>query len=345
MTNTLDSTPPPPTAGPATPPQQPGHPTNPRPSNPRRRTTRTRNAGHIVAIVVGCLLLVPGLGIATGGAAAAIGQAVATDDDGYFRFTLDRVESTGVAIATTDLWIDDVEGEASPWVFDFLDVDLRLRVDGAGPTDDVFVGIARSSDVARYLDAAAYSEVIEINDRAPRYEQIDGDVSIESPLDQDFWAVSAAGAGEQQLDWDARGGRWSVVVMNADGSPVVAADVEIGARSGAVTPVAVGLLVTGGILIVVAGTLILIGARGRRSPDEETGDPSPLSTPLPPLPPQDSMPPQTRCRPRTRCRLRAASCRLLIRTLASPRPHPSPDATRCTPPALPVPRGIGSALA
>ena len=282
MTNTLDSTPPPP-AGVAPPPA----PAPPRPAQP---TARTRNAGHIVAIVIGCLLLVPGLGLAAGGAAAAIGQAVATDDDGYFRFTLDRIETTGVAIATTDLWLDDVEGDASPWVFDFLDVDLRLRVDGAGSTDDVFVGIARSADLEQYLDGAGYSEVIEVNDRNPRYQQVDGDGSIDPPLDQDFWTVSASGTGEQQLDWEARGGRWSVVVMNSDGSPVVAADVEIGARSGAVTPVSIGLLVMGGIVIIAAAVLIVVGARGRRSSGADSGGPNPMVTPLPPHSPQPPPP-------------------------------------------------------
>ncbi len=237
-----------------------------------------------MAIVVGCLLLVPGLGLAIGGGAAAIGQAIATDDDGYFRFTLDRVESDGVAVATTDMWLDDVEGEASPWVFDFLDVDVRLRVDGAASTDEVFVGIARSADVERYLDTAAFSEVVELNDHSPRYEQIDGVRSIEPPLDQTFWTVSASGVGEQQLDWTARGGRWSVVVMNADGSPAVAADVEIGARSGAVTPVSIALLVMGGIVTTLALVLIVAGARGRRSPTERTAGRSPLATPLAPQP-------------------------------------------------------------
>lgn len=283
MTNTLDSTPPPPAGVAPAPP--------PRPVQPA--TTRTRNAGHIVAIIVGCLLLVPGLGMSAAGAAAAIGQAVATDDDGYFRFTLDRIETTGVAIATTDLWLDDVEGDASPWVFDFLDVDLRLRVDGAGSTDDVFVGIARSADLEQYLDGAAYSEVIEVNDRNPRYQQVDGDGSIDPPLDQDFWTVSASGAGEQQLDWEARGGRWSVVVMNSDGTPVVAADVEIGARSGAVTPVSIGLLVTGGIVIIAAAVLIVVGARGRRSSGAEPGGSNPLVTPLPPHSPQPQPQPPT----------------------------------------------------
>jgi hypothetical protein len=283
MTNTLDSTPtPPPPPPPPTPP--PGVAPAPPPYLAQPAKARTRNAGHIVAIIVGCLLLVPGLGMATGGAAAAIGQAVATDDDGYFRFTLDRVESTGVAIATTDLWLDDVEGDASPWVFDFLDVDLRLRVDGAASTDDVFVGIARSADLEQYLDGAAYSEVIEVNNRNPRYQQVDGDGTIDPPLDQDFWTVSASGPGEQQLDWDARGGRWSVVVMNSDGSPVVAADVEIGARSGAVTPVSIGLLVMGGVVTIAAAILIVAGARGRRSSDDDSAGPNPLAVPHRPQP-------------------------------------------------------------
>ena len=279
MTNTLDSTLPPPVGAPPRPPAAPPGPSLPLPARPSR--SRTRNAGHIIAVIVGCLLLVPGLGLVTGGAAAAIGQAVATDDDGYFRFTLDRVESTGVAVATTDLWLDDVEGEASPWVFDFLDVDLRLRVDGAGATDEVFVGIARSADVEAYLDGIAYSEVVEVNDRTPRYQQIDGEPTIEPPTDQDFWTVSTSGSGEQQLDWEARGGRWSVVVMNADGSPAVAADVEIGARSGAVTTVAIALLVTGAIVTSMAIVLIVVGARGRRSPGDDTRDSDPLSAPLP----------------------------------------------------------------
>ena len=263
MTNTLDSNPP------VADPQRPAPPAAPAPPPARPARGRERTPGHIIAIVVGCLLLLPGLGLLAGGTTVAIGQAVATDDDGYFRFTLDRIDSDGVAVATTDLWLDDVESDAGPWVFDFLDVDLRLRVQGAEGTDEVFVGIARSADLDRYLADAAYSEVVEVDDRTPRYEQIIGDGSVDPPTDQDFWTVSAAGTGEQELDWQARGGRWSVVVMNADGTPGVAADVEVGARSGAVTPVAISLIVAGGILALIAGSMIIIGARGRRRlPDE-----------------------------------------------------------------------------
>ncbi len=224
-------------------------------------------------------MIVPGLGLVMGGGAIALAQAVATDDDGYFHFTLDRIESDGVAIATTDMWLGDVEGDASPWVLDWLDLDLRLRVDGANTTDDVFVGIARTADVERYLEAADHTLVIEVDNHTPLYREVDGTRRVGSPLDQPFWTASASGPGEQELTWNARGGRWSVVVMNTDGSPLVAADVEIGARSGAVTPIAIALLVIGGIVTAAAIALIVVGGRGRRSP---SSDQPGSSTPLPP---------------------------------------------------------------
>jgi hypothetical protein len=266
------------------------------PTNGQQPTTtparRTRTAGHIVAIVIGCLALVPGLAMVAGGGAIAVGQAVATDDNGYFRFTLDRVESSGVAIATTDVWLDDVEGDASPWLLDWLDVDLRLRVAGAVTTDDVFVGIARSADVERYLSATPFSEIVELDERTPTYREVSGNSSIDPPNDQDFWTVSASGPGEQELTWTARGGRWSVVVMNVDGSPIVSADVEVGAKSGAVTPIAIFLLVTGGLGVAVGVGLIVVGARGRRLPARDSGAASSGPNPLPPPTPETAAAPR-----------------------------------------------------
>jgi hypothetical protein len=252
---------------------------------PTPTSRRRRSAWHIVAIVFGGLLLLPGLATMTGGGAALVAQAVATDDDGYFRVTLDPIESDGVAVTADEVWFDDVEDEAATWLVDWLDVDLRLRVDGAAATDDVFVGVARTADVEAYLDGAGHSEVVEIeDDRSPRYVQVLGSRSVGAPVDEDFWTVSATGTGEQELVWEARGGRWSIVVMNADGSPAVDADVEIGLRSDAVTPIGVTLLVLGGLVAVAAITLIVIGIRGRRSPDAPPAGPA-IGTPLaPPTP-------------------------------------------------------------
>ena len=266
MTNTLESS----TRTPVEP--SPGAPAQPTPV----KTPSKRSAGHVVAIVIGCIMLLPGFGILAGGSALAIAQAAATDDDGYFRFTLDRVESDGIAVATTHLWLDDVDNEG-PWVLDWLDLDLRLRVEGAAATDDVFVGIARSADVERYLSQTTYSEVTDLDNRTPDYREVIGVRSVGSPLDQEFWTASTSGSGEQELTWEANGGRWSVVVMNADGSPDVSADIEVGARSGAVTPIAVILIVIGGFTAGLAIVLMVVGIRGRRT----QASPSPFPPPTP----------------------------------------------------------------
>lgn len=236
------------------------------PPTPPPPGQRKLGAGHVVAIIGGFLLLIPGLGMFGGGALALTGQAIATDDDGYFEFTLDRLAADGVAIATADLRFDG-DAEATDWLLDWLDVDVRLQVDGARSTGDVFVGIARSDDVDRYLTGSAYSELVEVDGRTPVYLTMSGDRRIETPLTQQFWTVSESGPGMQELTWEARPGRWSVVVMNADGSPDVAADVEVGAKTGALTPIAVTLLVMGGLLVAVSVGLIVGGARGRRVPE------------------------------------------------------------------------------
>jgi hypothetical protein len=237
---------------------------------------RIRHAGHVIAIVVGCLAMFPALGMLAGGAAIVVAQEAATDDDGYYAFTLDRLESTGVAVSTSELWFDDDDG--GPWVLDWLDLDVRLRVDAPGD-GEVFVGIARQPDVDAYLSGSGHSVVTELDDHRPRYRQVTGSELVDAPELQDFWVASATGSGEQQLDWEARGGRWAIVVMNADGAPGVAADVEIGARSDAVTPIAVGLLVTGGLLSLIAVGLIVFGVRGRPRPLRDGA--SPFVSPLP----------------------------------------------------------------
>lgn len=249
--------------------------------------TRQRRAGHIVAIVAGSLMILPSLGALAGGVAVVTAQAVATDEDGYFSFTLDRVEAGGVAVATDEQWFDEARDEDAPWVLDMLDVDLRLRVDGAEGTDEVFVGIARTADVEAYLADTPHAIVTEIDDHTPLVDQVAGTREIvEAPTDQDFWVASASGAGEQTLDWEARGGRWSVVVMNADGSRGVAADVEVGARSGAVTPIGVVLIVFGAIGTLLSIGLIVFGARGRRTPAGPAAVGPLPGSPLPPPAPQ-----------------------------------------------------------
>jgi hypothetical protein len=84
------------------------------------------------------------------------------------------------------------------------------------------------------------------------------------PAQQRFWDASAHGAGRQTLTWDVQDGDWSVVVMNADGSPGVDAGVSAGASLGWLDEAGWISLATGLILLAGAGGLLYLGVRPRR---------------------------------------------------------------------------------
>jgi hypothetical protein len=134
----------------------------------------------------------------------------------------------------------------------------------------VFIGIGPLSDVRAYLGGAAYDEIRDVRPGGDvRYRRIDGSGEVAPPVDQDFWVASASGAGTQELIWDLEEGTWTAVLMNANGSPGVIADVTVGARSPAILPVGVALLVFGVFLMVLAVIVIVLAATvGRRAEPE-----------------------------------------------------------------------------
>ncbi|MEM8621390.1 MAG: hypothetical protein AAGF73_16890 [Actinomycetota bacterium] len=225
-----------------------------------------RRGRHIAALIIGIVALIPGVGALAGGTTALVAQGVATDEDGYFVEVIDGIADPGVAIASDDLWVTlDGKGHDgdAPRILEWLDVDARLRVDAVGE-QEVFAGIARASDVERYLDGVEYGRIVELDKGAAQVINIAGSTAIAAPAEQDFWVESTSGAGEQVLEWDVRPGRWAVVVMNADASPGVDVDVEAGLRSGAITPVAITLLIGGALVTAGAVAAIVFRARGDR---------------------------------------------------------------------------------
>ncbi|MGH3102046.1 MAG: hypothetical protein ACRDPU_13745, partial [Thermoleophilia bacterium] len=86
------------------------------------------------------------------------------------------------------------------------------------------------------------------------------------PAEKSFWAVTTQGRGTQTLDWRVQDGDWSVVVMNADGSRGVAADVRAGAKLPFLDELGVSALGAGGGLLIGAIVLTVLGMRSPRGP-------------------------------------------------------------------------------
>lgn len=118
---------------------------------------------------------------------------------------------------------------------------LRIRATSSDAAKPLFIGIARTEDVARYL---------------ARVRRLGGGAPAVRPSTQRFWQMHASGTGTQTLSWPVKSGQWSAVVMNADGSRNVSVDAQLAARlSGAwwfvVALLALGALaLAGGILLV-----------------------------------------------------------------------------------------------
>jgi len=227
--------------------------------------------GRVVSLVIGCVLLLPGLGLLLGGSVLAIGYAATRDDQGYVNASLDRLSTSSVAITTDNVdFGSDTEGPDA--LIEALDVDLRLRVTSTSDRP-LFVGIARAGAVDAYLAGTAHDVVADVRDGGVvTYRHRSGDLTVAPPTEQDFWVRSDVGGGTLVLDWPVEAGRWSAVLMNADGSPGVSAEVEVGTKAGFVFPLAFSLVGVGLVLIGGGIVLILVGALGG------SGQPTPVAS-------------------------------------------------------------------
>lgn len=245
----------------------------------RPEPQRRGRTGRVIALVIGCLLLLPALAALLGGSALALAYAFGRDDAGYFETSLDRVESTTVAVTAED--IDFATDPGTPgWVIDALDANVRLRVTNADAQQAVFVGIASQADLDRYLTGVAHDQIRELDGRRPVYRNRAGSSDVGAPTSETFWVANASGTGEQELVWPATEGRWAVVVMNADGSPGVAADVDVGVKAGFVLPLALILIGIGAVATAGAVALIVFGARGLGSTRPQPMVPSAQTVPV-----------------------------------------------------------------
>jgi hypothetical protein len=222
-----------------------------------------KDGSRIALAITGTIASLIAVALVAGGALALWGDSQ-KDDDGYLRTDTGRLTTDTRALATDNLDVDlgDAGFVAGSGDLGKITVSAESR-DGR----PVFVGIARTSDVERYLGGAPYTTVndIEVDPFRADYDRHPGDRHPVSPEHAGIWQASSYGDGKRSIDWEIDDGDYSVVVMNADGSLGVDADVSAGADVPYLDEIGWSAIGSGAFALLIGIGLIALAARRTRT--------------------------------------------------------------------------------
>ena len=242
-------------------PEQPPAPVAPvAPERPRW------TAGRVVALVIGSVLVLSGLGSLGGATALLVADTQCRDAAGFIATTAQRFTGEGYALVADPLRLRQAAGDADlPGVVG----EVRIRATATSPSG-VFVGIGPSASVQTYLAPVAHSALTpppSTTEPSTSTGPTAGGPPSTPPGQESFWVAKASGTGGQELQWAPAAGDWTLVVMNADGSRPVVADLSFGATAPGLSAVWAALFGLGGaafVLGVLVVALALWSASGRR---------------------------------------------------------------------------------
>ena len=222
--------------------------------------------GGLAALVAAGFLAAGGLVLWT--------DAAKTDADSYITSSQHRFQTVTSALASDGLDVD-VDGD---WAIDGAGSLLKFRVTGTSDKP-LFIGIAPKTEVDAYLRDVTYDEVSDVTADPFAIQTVrhDGSAAPAPPASQGIWQASVVGDGAQTLSWDVQPGDWSVVVMNADGSPGVDAELAFGVRIPFLLWIGIGCAIAGAILLAGGAALLYHGGKTPRR-RREVGGPAPAAS-------------------------------------------------------------------
>jgi hypothetical protein len=221
------------------------------------------NGSRIALTITGAIASLIAIALVAGGALALWGDSQ-KDDDGYLRTDTARFTADTRALATDNVDVDLGDADFMAHSDDLGKVTVSAQSRDGKP---VFVGIARTSDVERYLANVPYTTVndIDVDPFDADYERHAGQRHPVSPEHAGIWQASSNGQGKQTIDWDIDDGDYSVVVMNADGSLGVDADVSTGANIPFLDDLGWSAIGSGAFALILGLGLIALAVRRPRT--------------------------------------------------------------------------------
>jgi hypothetical protein len=234
-------------------------PTQPTPAPPPRTTAASGRGrwtgGRITALVIGVVLALASLGLLAGGGTALWADVALRDNAGYVTTDVRGFSTDGAALVSESI---DLGSPGVGWFYSRVALgDVRIRVTPSNAGSPVFVGIAPTAVVDRYLGGIRHTVISDF--WTDRLANVGGDATASAPTTQRFWLASTSGAGPRTVSWEPENGSWTVVVMNADGRPGVDVRADLGATMPALLPTAIVALILGAT-VGVGASLLIVGA-------------------------------------------------------------------------------------
>ena len=221
-------------------------------------------AGKFLLLVSGGIVLLISFGLLVGGGTVLWVDNNIKDSEGFYTTKTVQIEKGSHAIVTGPADIDIEAGWDWGWQWYWGNL-ATFRVEGTNndPSNQLFIGIARESDLDAYLSGVEYDEIkqFHIYPYSVDYQNHPGSVIPGAPTSQTFWTSSTYGAGTQILEWELEPGSHSLVLMNDDGSAGIDINIVLGAKVPWLVAVGIILLATGVIALVTGSVMIYFAAR------------------------------------------------------------------------------------
>jgi hypothetical protein len=224
--------------------------------------TQGLGRGRLVRLVFGSLGLLAALALIGSAVAGIVGLETNRDATGYFVTHTHHYQTSSYALSTESLNVGGVTGALEAGL-----VRLRIAATSSDAAKPLFIGIARTEDVNRYLARVEHDELRDINfdPFTIDYRRLGTGAPRARPSTQSFWQARASGLGTQTISWPIKKGQWTAIVMNADGSRNVSVDAQLAARLAGGWWFAAAAFVLGALSLVGGIALLRSGARRHAS--------------------------------------------------------------------------------
>ncbi len=220
---------------------------------------------HIGVLLLSVVLLITSFGLLMGGTTLRSIQSLVVDEDGFITSDPATIDLPGYAIV-----LEDIEFDVDPMAWKWMQgrgglLKFKIITESNDPAKEIFIGVARESDLRPYLQDLEYQRVIDMDFDEENYDLMfsaddfrlhPGGPPSAPPTVHSYWVVHTSSADEQELIWEPMAGTYNVVVMNADGSEGIDADIRVGASMPFFGSIA-DILIYVGLFVGAIGVLML----------------------------------------------------------------------------------------